>query len=241
MIRKALAVLAWLAGGHLVAAAMFWLLVNTPDSNALMVGASAALVLALVALTGTVEGTAGAWLLPGRTFREAVRDGLRAVPAFVLALVVYGGFWWITARIDAWHTAHHSEIDAWFIAKFNAPDAVWPHRVIDVFGFVVRDVLGLSMAIALLFAALEGGLRGVARLRWPGAAISRDQITLVAIGVTLFIALPWRFAGWRPNDLPVSWVQPAFAATKLSLIYAAMTVGWAICLLAGARNASSRS
>ena len=163
------------------------------------------------------------------------------MPAFVLAVLVFGIFWWIAARIDGWHAAHHSEIDAWFIAKFNAPDAVWPHRVIDVVGFVVRDVIGLSMAIALLFAALEGGLRGVARLRWPGAAISRDQIMLVAIGVTLFIALPWRLAGWRPDDLPISWVQPAFAAAKLTLIYVAMTVGWGICLLAGARNASARS
>ena len=153
MIRKALAVLAWLAAGHLVAAGLFWLLVNTPDSNALMVSASAALVLLLVLVTGAVDGTAAAWLLPGRTFREAIRDGLRSVPAFVLAVLVFLIFWWIAARIDGWHVAHHSEIDAWFIAKFNAPGAVWPHRVIDVVAFVVRDVIGLSMAIALLFAA----------------------------------------------------------------------------------------
>jgi hypothetical protein len=92
----------------------------------------------------------------------------------------------------------------------------------------------------LLFAALEGGWRGVARLRWPATAISRDQVMLVAIGVTLFVALPWHFATWRPDELPVSWVQPAFATAKLALIYVAMNVGWAICLLAGARNATAR-
>ncbi len=240
MIRKALAVLAWLAIGHLVVAGLFWLLLNTPDSNALMVTASALLGLVLVVIAGTVEGTAGAWLLPGRTFREALRAGLRAVPAFVLAVLVFGVFWWIAARIEAWHAAHGSEIDAWMIATFNAPDATWPHTLITVLAFVFRDIVGLSVAVALLFAALEGGTRAVLRMRWPAAAISRDQAMLVAIGVTLFIALPWHFATWRPNDLPVSWVQPAFAAAKLALIDVAMTIGWGICLLAGARNAAAR-
>jgi len=79
----------------------------------------------------------------------------------------------------------------------------------------------------------------VARLRWVSAAVSRDQLMLVAIGVTLFIALPWRFVMWRPDEMPATWVQPAFAGAKLALIYVSITIGWGICLLAGARSAST--
>jgi hypothetical protein len=240
MIRKAVAVLAWLAAGHLVLAGLFWGLVNTPESNAAMLALSLLIVLALVALGGIVEGTAGAWLLPGRSFREAVAGGVRAIPAFVLAGVLLGIVWWVGGRIDAWHAAHAGEIDAWFMAKFQAPNEQWPHRLIDVVVFVLRYIVGISLAVALLFASLEGGLRAVARFRWFAAGLSRDQVMLVAIGVTLFMALPWRFVMWRPEDLPVSWVQPAFAGAKLGLIYLSLTLGWGLCLLAGARNASAR-
>ena len=99
----------------------------------------------------------------------------------------------------------------------------------------------MSLAVALLFAGLEGGLKSVARLRWVAAGLSRDQVMLVAIAMTLFVALPWHYATWRPASMPLSWVQPAFAAGKLTLIFVAMTLGWGICLLAGARNASARS
>jgi hypothetical protein len=239
MIRKAIAVLAWLAAGHLALAGLFWGLVNTPDSNVLMLLLSAVNVLAWLTLGGLVEGTAGAWLLPGRTFREALKDGVRAVPVFVLALILFGIVWWIGGRIDTWHEAHRGEIDAWFVAKFNDPNARWPHRVIDVLVFVLRAIVGTSLAVALLFASLEGGLRAVARFRWASAAVSRDQLTLVAMGVTLFIAVPWHVVMWRPAEMPVSWVQPAFAGAKLALIYVSITIGWGLCLLAGARNASS--
>lgn len=204
-----------------------------------MLSLSAVLVVALLGLGGIVEGTAGAWLLPGRTFREALRDGVRAVPAFVLALIVFASVWWIGGRVDAWHTAHSGEIDAWFIATFNDPNAHWPHRVLEVLVFVIRAIVGVSLGVGLLFARLEGGWPAVARLRWVGAGLSRDQVMLVAIAVTLFVAAPWHFAMWRPEKMPVSWVQPAFAAAKLTLIFVSTTVGWGLCLLAGARNASA--
>lgn len=241
MIRKAVAVLAWLAAGHLLLAGLFWGLVNTPESNAAMLSLSVLLLVVLVALAGIVEGTAGAWLLPGHTFRDALRAGLKAIPAFVLAVLVFSVVSFVAGRIDAWHTAHSGEIDAWFIAKFNDPNAHWPHRVLDVLVFVIREIVGVSLAVALLFASLEGGLKAVARLRWIGAGLSRDQVMLIAIAATLFIALPWHYATWRPESMPLSWVQPAFAAGRLTLVFVAMTIGWGICLLAGARNASARS
>jgi hypothetical protein len=234
--RKALTLVAWLAAGHALLVALFWGLVNVPDANALMLGASLAVALLLLLGVALVDGTAAAWLLPGRTFREALGAGLRSVPGVVAALIAFGACWWLAGRLDAWHATYHGQIDAWMISRFNAPEATWPHRAIDILSFLLRDVLGVSLAVALLFAWLERGLRGLAGAGWLRAGLSRDQVMLVAIGVTLFIALPWHFAHWRPESLPPTWVQPAFAVAKLGLIYVAMNVGWALCLLAGARG-----
>lgn len=240
MTRKAVALVAWLIAGHAAMAGLFWGLLNVPESNAAMLALSAVAVFVLIVVGALVEGTAGAWLLPGRTFREALRAGLGSAPALVAALVLFGAFWWLGSLIDGWHEARRGQIDAWLIATFNTPDATWPHRLLDVAVFLVRGVLGVSLALALFFARLEGGFGAMLRLAWLRAGLSRDQVMLVAIAMTLFIALPWQFTYWRPADLPLTWVQPAFAAGKLALIFLAMNVGWLLCLLAGARNASAR-
>jgi hypothetical protein len=238
--RRAAALVAWLAVGHAVLMGLFWALVNTPESNVLMLAVSALIVLLLVLCAAMVEGTAGAWLLPGRTFREAIRAAPAAVPSFVLACLVFALCWWVSHRIEVWHEAHRGQIDAWSIATFDAANAVWPHRLFDALVFVVRAIVGVSLALAVLFARLEGGRPAVFRLRWVRAGLSRDQLALVALAMTLLVALPWRFSTWRPEGLPVSWVQPAFAVAKLALVYLLMNAGWALCLVAGARNASSR-
>ncbi len=240
MTRRAVAITGWLAAGHAAMAGLFWGLVNVPESNAAMLALSAAIAIGLVIAGALVEGTAGAWLLPGRTFREALIAGLTSAPALVATLAVFLAFWLIGGLIDGWHEARRSQIDAWLIATFNTPDATWPHRLLDVAVLLVRGVLGVSLAVALFFARLEGGARAMLRPGWLRAGLSRDQVTLVAIGVTLFVALPWQFAYWRPQGLPATWVQPAFAAAKLGLIFLAMNVGWLVCLMAGARNAVTR-
>lgn len=240
MTRKAVALVTWLVAGHAALIGLFWGLLNVPESNAAMLTLSAVTVFVLVVAGALVEGTAGAWLLPQRTFREALRAGAVSSPALVAALVLFGGCWWLGSLIDGWHEARRGQIDAWLIATFNTPDASWPHRVLDVVVFLVRGVVGVSLALALYFARLEGGFRAMLRPAWVAAGLSRDQVTLVAIGMTLFVALPWQFVYWRPADLPLSWVQPAFAGGKLALIFVAMNVGWLLCLVAGARNASAR-
>jgi hypothetical protein len=240
MTRKAMALVAWLAAGHAAMLGLFWGLLNVPESNVAMLGLSAAMLCLWLAFGALVEGTAGAWLLPGRTFREAVHAGVSSLAAFVAALVVFALFWWMGSLIDGWHGSHRGQIDAWLIATFDTPEAAWPHRLLDVAVFLVAGVVGVSSAVAVFFAKLEGGTRAMLRPGWIRAALSRDQMMLVAIGLTLFVALPWQFVYWRPEDLPLTWVQPAFAAAKLALIFLSMNVGWLICLLAGARNASAR-
>lgn len=227
-------------GGHALVLGLFWVLLGIPESNAVMLALSALVTLALLGVWGLVEGVAGAWLLPGRTFGEALADGGRAIPALLIAGLVLGVFWWIGGRVDAWHEASRGEIDAWMIARFNAPEATWPHQLIEAMVFIITSIVGVSLAVAVLFARLEGGLAALVTAGWVRAGLSRDQLTLVAIGMTVLVALPWQFAYWRPEKMPATWVQPAFAMVKLGLIFVAMNVGWALCLLAGARNASAR-
>ncbi len=240
MTRKALALLVWLVAGHAAMAGLFWGLINVPESNVAMLALSGFAVFTLLIAGALVEGTAGAWLLPGRTFREALHAGLLSAPALVAALVLFGAFWSLGSLVDGWHEARRGQVDAWLIATFDTPDATWPHRLLDVVVFLLRAVVGLSLALALFFARLEGGWKAMLRPTWLRAGLSRDQVMLVAIAMTLFVALPWQFAYWRPADLPLTWVQPAFAAAKLGLIFVAMNVGWLLCLLAGARNAAAR-
>ncbi|MCU0257076.1 MAG: hypothetical protein MUF60_10045 [Vicinamibacterales bacterium] len=240
MTRKAVALVAWLATGHVAMLGLFWGLLNVPESNVAMLALSAAILCLWLAVGALVEGTAGAWLLPGRSFREAIHAGVSSLSAFVVALAVFGAFWWLGGVLDAWHESYRGQIDAWVIATFDTPEATWPHRAIDVAVFLAAGVLGVSAAVAVFFARLEGGTRAMFRPSWVRAALSRDQVTLVALGLTLFVALPWQFVSWRPEGLPPTWVQPAFAAAKLALIYLSMNVGWLICLLAGARHATAR-
>lgn len=239
-MRKALVLIAWLAAGHAAMLGVFWGLLNVPESNVVMLALSAALIAVWLALGALVEGTAGAWLLPGRSFGEALHAGVSSLPAFVAALVVFGVCWALAALVDGWHAGRRGEIDAWLIATFGTPDATWPHRVLDVLVFLLAGIVGVSLAVAVFFARLEGGARAMLRPGWLRAGLSRDQVTLVAIAITVFVAVPWQFAYWRPDRLPDGWVQPAFAATKLGMIFVAMNVGWLLCLVAGARNASAR-
>jgi len=239
MTRVALARVAWLAVGHAALVALFWGLVNVPDANALMIGLSIATLAALIAVAAIVEGTAAAWLLPGRSWRQALVAGLGSVPAVVAALVLMGIFWWIGVACAGWFDGHRGEIDAWLIANFDVTETAWIDRVVSAVGFVWMGILGVSLAVALLYVRLERGMPAVVRGEWLRAGLSRDQLTLTAAAMTLLVALPWQAAYWRPRGLPPNAWQLAFVALKLGLIYLAMNVGWLFVLLAGARNAAS--
>jgi hypothetical protein len=236
---RAVARVAWLVFGHALVIALFWGLVNVPDSNSLMVGVSIVTLALVIAAVAIVNGTAAAWLLPGRTWPQAFAAGLGSVPAVVAALVVIGTFWWTGDVALGWVAAHRGEIDAWLIASLDATKTAWVDRVVSVLVFLWTGVIGVSLAVALLFSKLERGMAGVVRFEWLRAGLSRDQLMLTAAAMTLLVALPWQAALWRPRGMPPSWWQPAFATVKLALIYLAMNVGWLFVLLAGSRSAAT--
>jgi hypothetical protein len=233
---KAVSIVAWLLAGHALLAALFWGLIHVPDANVTMLALSAVIVALLLAVATVVEVTAAAWLTPGTPFRSAVHAGVRGLPALLAALLVWGVAAWAAGRLELWHQAHHGEIDAWLIARAGTTQAAWAHAGIDIAVFVIRWMVGLTLAVAIVHGWLTGGVRGLVRFGWLRRAFSRYQFGLVTLAFVLLIAVPWRAAHWRPAGLPPTWVEALFVGVKLGLLLIVGHVGWMIVLAAGARR-----
>jgi hypothetical protein len=228
MIGRLFKVTLWLLAGHAVLAGLYWALLNVPESNVLMLGATTLLAIALLLVAAIVEGRAVMQLdVSQRTFRWFVAA---SVPALVVALVIYFTFTLIYDRIGAWHQQHSGEIDAWLIARFDWTQTTWLHRAIGLANDFLRDVIGLSLAVGAFAAGVLGGLGDLLRLRWVRRALRPRTLLIVLVAVLGLIWLPWQAASWRPVSLPPTWVQPLFAAAKLGLLLCIVHIGWTLVL-----------
>jgi len=233
--------LGWLIGGHAAAGALYVALINVPDSNALMLGLSALLALLLLYTLATVEATAVAWLVPGATLRAALGRGVRAMPVVLAALALAGACQILADGLEAYARARAGEIDAWLIAAWDVMPTAWVHRTIAAAAFVLRWVVGVSLAVAALSAGIAGGPGRLLSTAWLRAGLSGQQLGLTAAALVLFVALPWRIAGWRPVWVPPTWIEVAFVALKLGALVVVGHVGWLLVLFAGVRGATSRA
>lgn len=235
MKRRFPIVVAWLAGASLLPFALFWLLLRVPESNVLMLAASAALVAVIVFVAGSIETVALLALRGGPLGGRLLRRGLAGVLPFVAALAVFGVAWWATSGFDSWWASARGEIDAWLIARLDWTRTGWLHASVGWLSAFVRWVVGLSLALAL-FAGLvrnEGDERTHEALwrRWMRAALSPRALAGLAALIVLFAWLPWQAVYWRPSWLTPSWHEAAFVAVKLGVLYLLANVGWALALL----------
>jgi hypothetical protein len=239
MIGRTARVTGWMLGGSAGLAALYWLLLNTPETSTLALAASAALLLALLALSALVVNVA-VLLSRGSPFGEAFRRGIRGAPWFVAMLVPLAAIWWVITAVDSWVSNHAGEINAWFIARFGWADVsrlflaeTWLARWL---GWVVAPLAGLS----LLAAWLDYGGAGVRRDAWLVRAWHWRTLILATLVFVLFIVLPWQITQWRPA-LPATWVEPAVAALRLSVVAILWSAGAALLIMLSSARGTTGS
>jgi hypothetical protein len=208
--------MAALATGSAMAALLFWALVNVPESNVFMLGLSALLVVLVLATAGVTIAVAAAFGR-GSSVRSATRGAIAALPGFVAGLAVFTLLWWITGAIDGWWRAHQGEVDALFLRYVGWTGTAPLHRVVYWLLWLARWAVGLSGVLALTAAASLHGPRGW--LRGLTGSLRAVPMTAAAAAVVIVGEGLWRLAVWRPGSLPATWVEPAFAVTKLVVLY----------------------
>jgi len=230
MTRRLVLVALWLCAGHLAWLALFWGLLQVPESSLWTLGLSGIIALLLVALGGAIHaGASAAWQVDG--FAAGVRAGAGRLHAAIAAGLVFGAIWWTTAELMAWHGEISGQIDAIYIARTGRAGTGWIHAAIFWGAMFVRWSLGLTLAASLLAALVGDGTsahgRAVTR-----AALSPRHFLAVTFWLVLLVAIPWQLASWRPARLGVA-AEPWLVAAKLTLVALAMSTGWALVLRAG--------
>jgi hypothetical protein len=227
-------VLLWVVAGHAALAGLGWAFINVPESNALAVALSAVLALAIVGAAAWIEMVAILAWDAGLSGRDRWWRGLSAFLVFVVAALLFGGVWMATGAGYQWLDGHRGEIDAWTIAQMKTTETAWIHRTAAAMLFFIRWILGVAVATTLLAFGVRGGFGRVIRLGWLRAAAALQTIGATGIAFVLLIAMPLRFADWRPPHLPPTWVEPAFVAAKLGVLFVVANAGWALILRAAA-------
>lgn len=225
----------WLLLGHALVLALFWGLLQVPESSIGMLTLSGLLGVMIVATAGTVHaGAVNAWRADGPVSR-ALLAGTRHVPAFLLSLTLFGLVWLATNGALEWHARLAGQMDAAVIAQTGRTNTSWMHGAIFWAVQFIRWSLGLSLALSLFAALVRIGLRGAGRTAWVRAALTPGRWLVLTFWFVLLIAIPWQVVYWRPARLGLG-VEPWFVAAKLGSIAVAMAIGWALMLRSAARE-----
>jgi hypothetical protein len=151
--------------------------------------------------------------------RVVVRRSVTALPSFLLSLTLLAVLWWITGRLDEWWNAHRGEIDAVSLRYLGVTRTEPLHTAAAWATWLVRWVLGLSMAAGITAWGAHGGLRTTGR----GLRLSLRAVPLAATaaGVLMVSEGIRRLAFWRPASLPPTGAEVIFAVLKIGVLYLA--------------------
>jgi hypothetical protein len=234
VIRRTFEVALILAFGSVVTAALYWLFLNTPESNVLMLIVSMALVLSLVTAVA-ITVNAAVLRARGASVRTAVAAGSRGMGWFLLVVLPLLLAWWAIGRGDDWIARHQGEINAWFIARFDWADIT---RLLQTEMWVSRWLrwAALPVACVSLLAALL--TRERPRSGWFRRAWHWRTLLVATVAFFLLFALPWQLAAWRP-PLPPTWIEPAVAGLRLAGVFLLGLIGAAVMIVASAGSAAT--
>lgn len=234
MKTRSIALVSWLVVGHAVIGGLYWLLLQVPESNALMLAASALIAICIVIDLGIVNMLPPRAAAVGEPMGRALRAVMPRAWLVVFPLLVFGFFWWLSGIGDDWSSAHAGEMDAWIIAKLGWTSTAWLHKTIDIVLSGVRYVLGLALAASLLSALAIDEVKGLTG-GWIGNGLRWRFLLMVAAAAIVGFALPSFALYWRPASLPPTWMQPAFASVKLFVLFVVANAAWAFILLKARR------
>lgn len=238
MITRILAVAGWLIAGHALLGALYWFFLQIPESNVWMLATSLLVLLAAMWVAGAIQMTAILAFAVDGPMRGALAAALRRAWLVVFPVAVFTAAWWLTDEAASWHARYAGQIDAAIIARTGWTRTGWLHEAAVWALALLRWVVGASLAAALAAALATGGLRG-ARPRWVRRGLRWRPLLVTAAAVVLGWWVPLRAVDWRPTFLPPNWVEPAFAAIKLALLFAVAQLAWAVVLWAAARETPS--
>lgn len=234
MIRTLARVVGWLASGGALLGGCYWLFLNTPESNALMLTASAVLILLMIA-TAAITINGALLLAAGTNVRSALRRAIAGIPWFVIAAVPLVLVWIVALRADSWIAEHNGEISAWFIARFGWSNIDALFTTQTWLSRWIRWVAAPLACFCLLAAMLEGGVRAVAPAAWIRRAWHWRTLALATLVFFVLFAGPWRLTMWRP-DLSPTWMEPVVVGLRLATVALLGLIGSALLISLAVRK-----
>jgi hypothetical protein len=226
LIRTAL----WLLVGAAAIFGLYWLLLNTPESNVAALIASGLLGASIVVVAALVVNAA-LGLAGGARFGVSLRRAVRNLHWVIVAALPAVLLWWAILRADRWVLDHSGEINAWFIARLGWADISWLFRAEVWLSRWLRWSLIPLIALTLAGALIHSGTRGLGgRCR---RVLGWRSIAIGALAFGFFVALPLPLIAWRPR-LPPTWLEPAAAAARLGAVGLLWAAGAALLVLLAA-------
>lgn len=224
----------WLMLGHALAGSAYLSLIHTPESNVLMLAVSLTLVLFGLTLLVWTSASAARALHAGSAPWHGWRGVMSSLPSVLVAVLVVGLLCWLAGTLgDAW-SARAGEVDAVAIAAGDVTRTAWLHAAVRWAVVLVQwVVVPVWLAASLVWAAAYGS-RHVFSMKWLIAGLTLRTL-VVAVCAVLLVWVPWRFVYWRPTGVSSTTLELAFTGIKLTGVYAAANLAWALVLDAAAR------
>jgi len=234
MIGAVLKTALWIGVIDAVAAAAILAFLYTPESNVLMLVASALLVLLAGVLLLLSSASAAHGLVRGASPWASIGAAARHLPLICVVLVVLGVVCGGAGWFETWWMSRAGEFDAAAIAAGDVTRTGWVHTAVHWIVVLVQWVLVPAWFATALAWVAGYERRDVLTLKWLTAGLEWRLLLITVLGVVLLVWLPWRYVYWRPTALPASTLEPVFAGGKLLIVYLLSQLAWAATLYTAA-------
>lgn len=230
MIAVVLRTALWIGVVDALAGAAVFAFLYTPESNVLMLGVSALLVVLAVVLLLLSSASAADGLVHRRAPWTRLRAAVGHLPLILVVLVVLGTLCGGAGWFESWWMSRAGEFDAAAIAAGDVTKTGWVHSAVHwIVEFVQWVLVPAWFATALAWIA-GYERRDLFTLKWLTAGLHWRLLLVTLLGVGLLVWLPWRYIYWRPRGLSASSAEVAFTGIKLVAIYLLSQVSWALSL-----------